>query len=966
MDYTIKESNQTIYTDKLGLSTFGTVYSEGSSNTIFLGDSISAAPSFGINYIYGIDKYNLLSYFRSPAGIVVDALKGVVRNGWGGTDYFQKISGFQGSGFTDFFQGSLKDEIFYTGGGADTVIGGGGWDKVTFYSQPSTDFAIELSEATATFTLTELKYPQNIKILKDIDQIEFGDKSVFAPVKGYAVNARILGVWQPIDAMYYTPGYTPVLANSFWGNLKFGPAAKEGMAAIGWAYSGFDNKATTVTPVNSLLIEQTASGELLIANDTYLSSSTTNGGGSVIVADFNRDGQSDIFLAAHNESPLVASASTAYLSDEFGKFKVVRLPDLVMAHDAQLYNSTDGKPSVIVQSFGLTNNRYTFDGREFQVISQPISKSVGSMSIAIADLDGLPGLEALSGDVKLKGGAYGDDKFYIGVYRYGGGDFLDTLPLKVLTPYMTSRPQFQSLASEWGIGVTHTYRIWIDDFNHDGKPDVLAGTSMWKQEASGSYVYPTMLQMFQNKGELNFSDVTDILNKEFPWNSAEIDYNLQIRDIDHSGINSYLSSGPTYEGHSRQQNFILLNDGTGRLYEYKRSEFLDYLKDIQNFARSKGYNPDFGEFHAYTDVDGKISFVVELSLKWDAVQFDRRLIVQLPLSLEPSVDFKQDIKLDDRNGSYLIRTWAGNDVIGDVNAASQLISKLDGGLGIDIAKYGRAATDYALIPNGGGEFTLKKDALTKLDQLTNIERLQFADKTIRIDTKAHGSYADLPDTLYQFFVVGFGAAPGVTYMDQMAEAYRYWLPQYKDGTVKQIVEAFTTKSQFTAVYPQALYRTEGGKYYAYAHDASLAGNPLMRGAEVSKAVFDTQMASLAQGLVATIVKTSASESTKTAAAADIQAALGLGGDWTIGKVIYTVFGNLASKPLSDPTWGGTAKQFANQVAVAKYYTDTLSQSTDDVTTLRSVMAAVTNTTDVSSTDAIASLIGVALLNGPGG
>jgi len=78
------------------------------------------------------------------------------------------------------------------------------------------------------------------------------------------------------------------------------------------------------------------------------------------------------------------------------------------------------------------------------------------------------------------------------------------------------------------------------------------------------------------------------------------------------------------------------------------------------------------------------------------------------------------------------------------------------------------------------------------------------------------------------------------------------------------------------------------------------------------------------------------------------------------------FGNLASKPLSDPTWGGTAKQFANQVAVAKYYTDTLSQSTDDVTTLRSVMAAVTNTTDVSSTDAIASLIGVALLNGPGG
>ncbi|NDA71486.1 MAG: hypothetical protein EBX63_11190, partial [Betaproteobacteria bacterium] len=135
--------------------------------------------------------------------------------------------------------------------------------------------------------------------------------------------------------------------------------------------------------------------------------------------------------------------------------------------------------------------------------------------------------------------------------------------------------------------------------------------------------------------------------------------------------------------------------------------------------------------------------------------------------------------------------------------------------------------------------------------------------------------------------------------------------------------------------------------------------------EVSKAVFDTQMASLARSLVDTIVKSSASEATKLAAANDVQAALGLGGDWTIGKVIYTVFGNLASKPANDPVWAGTAKQFANQVAVAKYYTDIMSQSTDDVATLRSVMAAVTNTTDVSSADAIASLIGVALLNGPG-
>ena len=56
----------------------------------------------------------------------------------------------------------------------------------------------------------------------------------------------------------------------------------------------------------------------------------------------------------------------------------------------------------------------------------------------------------------------------------------------------------------------------------------------------------------------------------------------------------------------------------------------------------------------------------------------------------------------------------------------------------------------------------------------------------------------------------------------------------------------------------------------------------------------------------------------------------------------------------------------NQAPVAGYCAEILKQINDGVAALRSVMAAVTNTTDVSNTDAIASLIGVALFNGPGG
>ncbi len=174
------------------------------------------------------------------------------------------------------------------------------------------------------------------------------------------------------------------------------------------------------------------------------------------------------------------------------------------------------------------------------------------------------------------------------------------------------------------------------------------------------------------------------------------------------------------------------------------------------------------------------------------------------------------------------------------------------------------------------------------------------------------------DGLYQFFVVAFAAAPGVTYMNQLADAYNYPL------TLKEIVNIFTTKSQFTSVYPTNLT------------------NELF-----------------ANSLVSNIVKVSATDAAKASAAADIVAALALPG-WSRGDVIYQVFDNLGSKPLSDSTWGNTARQFQNEIAVARQFTEVMHKSTTDLPTLRAVMGDVTQDTDVSTPAVIATLIGVEL------
>jgi len=190
-----------------------------------------------------------------------------------------------------------------------------------------------------------------------------------------------------------------------------------------------------------------------------------------------------------------------------------------------------------------------------------------------------------------------------------------------------------------------------------------------------------------------------------------------------------------------------------------------------------------------------------------------------------------------------------------------------------------------------------------------------------VDAGQHSFTTATVDSLYHFFVVAFAAAPGVAYMDQLAEAYNYGL------SVKEIVNIFTTKSQFTDVYSPLLSN----------HD-------------------------LATQLVNNIVKSSATEQAKLDAVKDIEGALGIG--WTRGDVIYTVFGNLASKPLDDSIWGHTALQFLNQTAVSRYYTEVMHAGPTDLPTLRAVVGDVTPYTDVSTPEVIATLIGVELSHIP--
>ena len=179
--------------------------------------------------------------------------------------------------------------------------------------------------------------------------------------------------------------------------------------------------------------------------------------------------------------------------------------------------------------------------------------------------------------------------------------------------------------------------------------------------------------------------------------------------------------------------------------------------------------------------------------------------------------------------------------------------------------------------------------------------------------------------MYRFATVAFGAAPGVFYLEQLREAVEAGL------STQQIVNIFTTKTEFTSVYSESL---SSGAF------ASL--------------------------LVANVIKDSASTDAKARAVSDIVEALNFG--LSRGDVIFNVFGNLAGRQL-DPTmpgynpddpYLGVAQQFVNQIAVGRYYTETLGGTSTNLDDLREVIKNVTDTSDVSSPAKIEALIGPAL------
>ncbi len=562
---------------------------------------------------------------------------------------------------------------------------------------------------------------------------------------------NILGLWSPVAVS--TPSdhpASPIIAG--YAVLPLGAARSEGIALTAWAYSGVDwEKNPTgadTMPIDIILLEQTTDGHLRIATDSYVDSPRTNGGNTLIVADLNHDNIEDLVFLAHNESPFIAKPSTVLLSEGPQHFRRGSIADQVMAHDAQLVTRR-GEPTIVTMSFetafpfrslfpaALRNPYYTWTPTGL-ITPHELVVPGGGMSATAADFVGDGSTVLVVGDsapLNYTAQDFADvtkhDRNLFSIRLFDWTTDQLTPRGDPLLPYFSARTAYQNKSSNWGQWVTHIPRVWADDFNQDGQVDILAGTSMWPEGLA-------MLQLLQNDGSgRGFTDRTDDLNPEYSPVGGEVDYSMQRRSIDRSGIKTYfLANHPDYSAQPiTNASKVLVNDGTGHLYQALSAEFNQWSTQVQVLF-SKRYSYTFNQpcrFIAYANAQGLWNFLAFAPVPGAGPGLPARVVLaSLATELDVLKIYRKPVVVSQRNQSRNIRTFAGDDII--FRESSDPDATVDGSGGEDVAVYPLARSAYTIIKMGEEFKITQKDFPAKSDLLRHIERVRFSDLTIDLST----------------------------------------------------------------------------------------------------------------------------------------------------------------------------------------------------------------------------------------
>jgi len=786
MDYHGTNGNDNLDQQALGLADWTNIYGGAGNDTITVGNA-TAIGEAGDDTIIGTTHYSTVAYWSSPAGVTVNLATGIAQDGFGGTDHLSGIYAVQASPYSDRFIGSSADETFWLSGGNDSVSGGGGHDKVIYYGVKAGEAKVTYSAATDTFTV--VRNPANgdrgTDTVQGVDAIWLQDpngsidavtRDMYVDQAGFRRGAQhttvdnMAGTAQLKAGDFNGDGITDVLVSRInWSDVGVSPVALQ--VFLGDGKGGYTDGTSQVFAAGSAYVHYVP---------------------RIFVADFNKDGVTDIFTPDFGVDgpPFPGGQNGLFLSSPASHQLVngtATLPQALRGnHGTSLGDvNGDGYTDILVdalnESTGHAEDLLVNDGTGHLVSSPALLPAYLKSSANI------PGhtwsmLADLNGDsmADMVLGTWDANPAPSQVLLNDGhGSFVAAVPIDL--------PRS---------GVDREIVVGIEtiDLNGDALPDLVL--SVTNGGSNKEFYQVPYLQFLVNDGGGHFHDETQARfaqPKTVVAGAVPAWYlSMRIVDLNNDGFQDIVVDDANGSASSK----VLMNDGHG--------------------VFTTGYQSPVGAHLTVADADrnGMPDLIASSPNGFD-VLYNSMTNGHVYVAPKPGEAVR---------GSALADTLHGG-----ANGGM-----IDGGGGLDTVIYQGSASAYR-IAHGGAGFTISHGGPGAVDTLVDVDRIKFADATVALDIDGTGGQT------YRIYQAAFDREP-----DKVGLGF--WIGKMDHGTsLASVAQGFVDSAEFRDLYGAAPTNADlVGKFYQHVlhRPAEKAGFDYWVG------VLDNHAAGLADVLVA--------------------------------------------------------------------------------------------------------------------
>jgi hypothetical protein len=785
MDYHGTNGNDNIDQKALGLADWTNIFGGAGNDTIRVGNA-TAIGEAGDDTIIGTTHYSTVAYWGSPAGVTVNLATGIAQDGFGGTDHLSGIYVVQATGFNDRITGSSADETFWLGGGSDSVTGGGGHDKVIYYGMKASAATVTYTAATDTFTVVRSAASGGgTDTLQGIESIWFEDtngsveavtRDMFVAQSGFRRGAQhtavadMAGAAQLKAGDFNGDGITDVLVSRVnWSDVGVSPVPLQ--VFLGDGKGGWVDGTAQVFAAGSAYVHYVP---------------------RIFVADFNKDGVTDIF------TPDFGVDGPPFPGGQNGLF-------LSSATNHQLVNATSTLPQALRQNHGTSLGDINGDGYLDILVNALNDLNGHTEDLLVNDGTGhFASMPSLLPAV-LRSSANASGHTWSMMSDLNGDGAADIVlgtwdpnpnPSQVLLNDGHGNFANSALIDLPRSGVDREIVVGIEtiDLNGDALPDLVL--SVTNGGANSDFYQVPYLQFLVNDGNGHFHDETQARLPQSktvaPGATPDWYLSTQIVDLNNDGFQDIVVDDAGGGGPSK----VLMNDGHG--------------------VFTAGYQSVVGSHLTVADVDGDgmLDLIASSQNGFDVLYntMDNGHVYSAPKAAGAVL------------GSQLADTLHG--------AANS--SRIDGGGGLDTVLYQGASSTYK-ITHGAAGFTVSHGNAATADALVNVERIKFADATVALDIDGVGGQA------YRIYQAAFDRTPD-------SGGLGFWISAMDKGvTLAAVAQGFVDSKEFKDMYASATSNADlVNKFYEHV----LHRAPEKGGFEFWVGVLDQHAASVADVLVA--------------------------------------------------------------------------------------------------------------------